>query len=113
MANSASGESVVDRIVRLIAAFPAGPGGLQLSELAQRSGLPLTTTHRLVQQLAIHGLLETEPGGSVHLGLRLWEPLSAGNAVILKPASLWGILVGAYTLIPLSLRSLPTTAPKS
>ncbi|MEV7136455.1 helix-turn-helix domain-containing protein, partial [Arthrobacter sp. NPDC093128] len=73
MANSASGESVVDRVVRLISAFPDGPGGLQLSELAQRSGLPLTTAHRLVHQLAVHGLLETEPGGSVQLGLHLWE----------------------------------------
>lgn len=73
VANSASGESVIDRVVRLISAFPDGPGGLQLSEIAQRSGLPLSTAHRLVHQLAVHGLLETQPGGSVQLGLRLWE----------------------------------------
>ncbi|WP_461175071.1 IclR family transcriptional regulator [Arthrobacter sp. Z1-9] len=73
MANSASGDSVVDRIVRLIAAFPQDVHALQLSELAERAGLPLTTTHRLVRQLAGHGLLEAGPGGTVRPGLRLWE----------------------------------------
>ena len=46
---------------------------LQLSELAERAELPLTTAHRLVRQLTRHGLLETGEGGSVRLGLRLWE----------------------------------------
>ena len=73
MANSNSGDSVVDRILRLIAAFPEGVTALQLSELAARAELPLTTAHRLVRQLAGHGLLEVAPGGSVSLGLRLWE----------------------------------------
>ncbi|HEU4667719.1 MAG TPA: helix-turn-helix domain-containing protein [Arthrobacter sp.] len=73
MANSASGDSVVDRIVRLISAFPEDVSALQLAELAERAGLPLTTTHRLVRQLAGHGLLEAAPGGLVRPGLRLWE----------------------------------------
>ena len=73
MANSNSGDSVVDRILRLIAAFPEGATALQLSELAARAELPLTTAHRLVRQLAGHGLLEVGSGGSVSLGLRLWE----------------------------------------
>ncbi len=73
VANSPSGDSMVDRIVRLIAAFPQDDHGLQLSELAARAGLPLTTTHRLVHQLAGHGLLEAVPGGTVRPGLRLWE----------------------------------------
>lgn len=73
MANSASGDSVVDRVVRIITAFPEGVSVLQLSELAERAELPLTTAHRLVRQLAVHGLLETGEGGSVRLGLRLWE----------------------------------------
>jgi DNA-binding IclR family transcriptional regulator len=73
VANSASGDSVVDRIVRLIAAFPQDVTALPLSELASRAGLPLTTTHRLVRQLASHGLLDSGPGGTVRPGLRLWE----------------------------------------
>lgn len=73
VANSASGDSVVDRVARILAAFPEDAGVLQLSELAVRAELPLSTTHRLVQQLVNHGLLESGDGGSIRLGLRLWE----------------------------------------
>ena len=76
MANSASGDSVVDRVVRLLAAFPEGTPRLPLSELAARSGLPLSSTHRLVRQMSDHGLLDVEDGGSVKPGLRLWELVS-------------------------------------
>jgi DNA-binding IclR family transcriptional regulator len=82
VANSESGDSVVDRVVRVIAAFPAGVTVLQLSDLAERAGLPLTTAHRLVRQLATHGLLETGPGGSVQLGLRLWELVNRNSPTL-------------------------------
>lgn len=82
MANSASGDSVVDRVVRLIEAFPEGVAWLQLAELADRSGLPLTTAHRLVRQLAAHGLLETGAAGSVRLGLRLWELVNRNSPTL-------------------------------
>lgn len=73
MANSGSGDSVVDRVVRVIAAFPEGVTVLQLSELAARAELPLSSAHRLVRQLADHGFLDLGAGGTVRLGLRLWE----------------------------------------
>jgi DNA-binding IclR family transcriptional regulator len=73
MANSASGDSVVDRVVRVIAAFPEGVTSLQLSELAERAELPLSSAHRLVRQLADHGFLDLGAGGNVRLGMRLWE----------------------------------------
>ncbi|MFC8522313.1 IclR family transcriptional regulator [Pseudarthrobacter sp. NPDC057230] len=82
MANSTSGDSVVDRIVRLIGAFPAD-GALSLSELARRADLPLTSTHRLVGQLAGHGLLEAVPGGIVRPGLRLWEIVNRTSPTLL------------------------------
>lgn len=82
MANSVSGDSVVDRVVRVIAAFPEGASTLQLSDLAARAGLPLTTAHRLVRQLAGHGLLETGDGGTVQLGLRLWELVNRNSPTL-------------------------------
>jgi DNA-binding IclR family transcriptional regulator len=82
MANSLSGDSVVDRVVRVISAFPEGVSSLQLSELADRAGLPLTTAHRLVRQLAEHGLLETVDGGAVRLGLRLWELVNRNSPTL-------------------------------
>jgi len=89
MANSGSGDSVVDRVVRVIAAFPEGGTILQLSELAARAGLPLTTAHRLVRQLAGHGLLELGSGGTVGLGLRLWELVNRNSRTLaLRQAAL-------------------------
>lgn len=73
---------MVDRVVRVIAAFPEGVSVLQLSELAERAGLPLTTAHRLVRQLAQHGLLEAGAGGSVRLGLRLWELVNRNSPTL-------------------------------
>ena len=79
----------MDRIVRLISAFPHDVNTLQLSELAARAGLPLTTTHRLVQQLADHNLLETAPGGLVRPGLRLWELVNRTSpALALRQAAM-------------------------
>lgn len=89
MANSGSGDSVVDRVVRVIAAFPEGSNVLQLTDLAARAGLPLTTAHRLVRQLAGHGLLELGAGGSVRLGLRLWELVNRNSPTLeLRQAAL-------------------------
>lgn len=80
---------MVDRVVRVIAAFPAGANVLQLTELAARAGLPLTTAHRLVRQLAGHGLLELGTGGSVRLGLRLWELVNRNSPTLeLRQAAL-------------------------
>ncbi|MET3919486.1 helix-turn-helix domain-containing protein [Arthrobacter sp. UYEF20] len=82
MANSDAGDSVVDRVVRVIEAFPEGVTVLQLSELAARAQLPVTTAHRLVRQLAGHGLLELGGGGSVRLGLRLWELVNRNSPTL-------------------------------
>ncbi|AOY73643.1 IclR family transcriptional regulator [Arthrobacter sp. ZXY-2] len=82
MANSASGDSVVDRVVRVIAAFPEGVTTLQLAEVAERASLPLSTAHRLVRQLSDHGLLDLGPGGTVRLGLRLWELVNRNSPTL-------------------------------
>lgn len=65
--------SVLERHLRILDAFDAGTAFLSLSEIAQRSGLPMTTTHRLVGELLQQRLLERLPDRSYQLGLRLWE----------------------------------------
>lgn len=82
MANSSSGDSVVERVVRLIAAFPEGVTSLQLTELAARAGLPLSSAHRLVRQLSQQGLLDLGAGGTVRLGLRLWELVNRNSPTL-------------------------------
>ncbi|MFJ3959235.1 helix-turn-helix domain-containing protein [Arthrobacter sp. NPDC090010] len=53
-----------------------------LSDLADRAGLPLSLIHRLVRQLAEHGLLDVEEGGSVKLGLGLRELVSRNSPTL-------------------------------
>jgi DNA-binding IclR family transcriptional regulator len=69
----ASGRSSVARAFRVLAVFSTGRLELTLSELARRSGLPLTTTHRMVGELTRWGALERTDRGTYQVGLRLWE----------------------------------------
>src|SRR5699024_5643253 len=65
--------SVLARQLRILDAFDAGTVFLSLSEIAERSGLPMTTTHRLVAELVEERMLERLSDRSYQLGLRLWE----------------------------------------
>jgi DNA-binding IclR family transcriptional regulator len=63
---------VIDRAFRLLDAFTPTRVELTLDELAQASGLPRSTAHRLAQQLAERGALERSRRGW-RLGVRLFE----------------------------------------
>ncbi|QGF23825.1 IclR family transcriptional regulator [Raineyella fluvialis] len=73
MANSASGESVISRAMRVIEAFTAGSTVLGVSEVAQRTGLPLATAHRIVAELEAERVLERDSQRKIRMGTRLWE----------------------------------------
>jgi IclR family acetate operon transcriptional repressor len=60
------------RLTALLTAFEPGDDVLGISELARRTELAKSTTHRLVGHLVTTGLLERE-GTSVRLGLKLFE----------------------------------------
>jgi DNA-binding IclR family transcriptional regulator len=68
MANSPSGESVVARIARIIAAFDPEHEVLSLTSLAQRAGLPMSTAQRLVTDLLAHHFLERTAAGLLQTG---------------------------------------------
>lgn len=68
MANSPSGESVVARLARIVAAFDHDHEFLNLTSVAQRTGLPLSTAQRLVVDLLAHGFLERTPDGLLRAG---------------------------------------------
>ncbi|PXY20798.1 IclR family transcriptional regulator [Prauserella muralis] len=65
-------ESPARRLLRVFEAFSAHHPELNLTEISQRCGLPISTTHRLVGELLRWGALERGPGG-YRIGLRLWE----------------------------------------
>ncbi len=73
MARSQSGESVLLRVVRILAAFTPETSALTVTAIARRSGLPQATASRLVAQMVGHGLLARDAAGRVRVGVRLWE----------------------------------------
>jgi len=60
--------SVVDRVVRMLAVFADGPRLFNLSQLAERADLPLSTTHRLAKQLVGHDVLCKDDHGHYGVG---------------------------------------------
>lgn len=66
-------KSVTVRLFRVLEAFSAGRTSLTLSQISRHSGLALTTTHRLVGELAHWGALERDERGRYRIGLRLYE----------------------------------------
>ncbi len=84
------GPTVTSRVVALLRAFDADHRALPLSALARRSGLPLTTAHRLVAELASGGLLTRLPSGEYVVGRALWDlgllaPAQAGLRDVASP----------------------------
>ena len=73
MANSPSGDSMLDRLVRILDAFDAQNPTLTVNALSRRADVPRATTYRLLDELVSHGLLARDNDGQVRLGLRLWE----------------------------------------
>lgn len=71
--------SVVDRVLDVLNAFTAERPELTLSELSRRTGLPLSTTHRLAGELCRRGALVRDEGGRFRVGLWLWEVASLAS----------------------------------
>ncbi len=68
--------SLTDRSLEVLATFTPDHPTRTLQEVSRESGLPLTTTHRIVADLVAWGALERTRGGRLQIGLRLWEVAS-------------------------------------
>ncbi|WP_243077213.1 IclR family transcriptional regulator [Microbacterium sp. SS28] len=89
MANSSSGDSMTQRIVRVLETFTADRTAQTASEIGRRAGLPSSTAHRVVDDLVREGLLERDEEHRVRLGMRLWElALRGSSALRLRQAAL-------------------------
>lgn len=73
MANSPSGDSVTDRLVRVLETFTPSRTVQTAAEIGRRSGLPRSTAHRMVGELVEAGLLERDDDRRIRIGMRLWE----------------------------------------
>jgi len=68
--------SLTDRSLDVLATFTPDHPTRSLQEISNESGLPLTTTHRIVGDLLAWGALERTREGRLQVGLRLWRVAS-------------------------------------
>jgi DNA-binding IclR family transcriptional regulator len=71
--SAAPGRSVTSRALAILDAFDTASPRLSLSEISERSGTPLTTTHRLLAELADWGALIRRQDGRYEIGRKLWD----------------------------------------
>ncbi|WP_448808029.1 IclR family transcriptional regulator [Agromyces bauzanensis] len=89
MANSPSGDSTIDRLVRILETFSTERTVQTAAEIGRRAGLPSSSAHRIVDDLVEAGLLERDEHHRVRLGMRLWElALRGSRALRLRQAAL-------------------------
>jgi len=67
------GRSVTSRVLAVLSAFDDSHPRLRLSEVARRSGLPVSTVSRLLAELVRGEALARRPDGSYEVGQRLWQ----------------------------------------
>ena len=65
--------TVLDRAVSILRVYRPGESALSLTEIAKRTGLPKSSTHRYVQSLVNQNFLATDREGEYRLGVLLWE----------------------------------------
>ena len=70
---SRPGQSVVSRVLAIVDTFDITHPRQSLSEISRRTGLPLATTHRLVNELVSWRGLDRRDDGHYEIGVRLWE----------------------------------------
>jgi DNA-binding IclR family transcriptional regulator len=68
--------TLTSRTLDVLAAFTPEHPVRTLTELSHESGLPTTTTHRIVTDLLEWGALERTSQGRLQVGLRLWQVAS-------------------------------------
>src|SRR5690625_4390678 len=85
-----AGPSVTSRVLAILCAFTETHRALTLTQLAQRSRLPLTTTHRLVTELVAGGALQRLTSGEYVIGRKMWDigmlsPVQSGLRQLASP----------------------------
>src|SRR4051794_26797655 len=71
--SAAPGRSVTSRALAVLDAFDAGSPRLSLSGIVERSGMPLTTVHRLLAELTAWGALTRRTAGRYEIRRKLWD----------------------------------------
>ncbi|QAY59310.1 IclR family transcriptional regulator [Microbacterium protaetiae] len=66
-------DGMLARIMRVLSCFSDDEPAVGAGQIAARTGIPVSTVHRLLADLVAEGLLSRAPGRSYTIGARLWE----------------------------------------
>ncbi|GAF44341.1 IclR family transcriptional regulator [Rhodococcus wratislaviensis] len=78
----ARGESMIERVVRVLEAFKDAGGSLTASEIARQADIPIPSAHRIVTELVGLGILDRDADRRVRIGMRLWEIVTRSSGVL-------------------------------
>lgn len=73
MANSRSGESVLQRAMRILECFDVDSPRLMPAQISEATGLSRSTAHRLVTEMTAVGMLQRLADGSLTVSDHSWE----------------------------------------
>ncbi|NYI75991.1 IclR family transcriptional regulator [Nocardioides panzhihuensis] len=85
-----AGTSVTSRALAILGAFDEQHRAMSLSDIAERSEIPLATTHRLLGELSRWGALDRLPTGEYVIGRKIWDighlaPAETGLRQVAEP----------------------------
>ncbi|MGW3471443.1 helix-turn-helix domain-containing protein [Saccharopolyspora sp. NPDC000995] len=73
--------SVAARVLSVLDVVERASGALQVTQIAERTGLPVATAWRMVRELTEWGGLEQQPDGRYRLATRVWAIGSSAPCV--------------------------------
>ncbi|MGV8880818.1 MAG: IclR family transcriptional regulator [Rhodoglobus sp.] len=89
MANSSSGDSVTERLIRVLETFTPARTVQTAADIGRRAHLPASSAHRIVGELVDAGILERDDDRRIRIGMRLWELATrSSRALRLRQAAL-------------------------
>ncbi|MFT4235887.1 MAG: IclR family transcriptional regulator [Microbacterium sp.] len=66
-------DGMLQRTLKLLSSFTDDEPALTVVQLAERTGIPHSTVHRLVKSLVAEGLMVAQPDQRYAVGTRMWE----------------------------------------
>src|SRR5919205_4595866 len=80
--------TAAQRVLSILGVFDIENAALSLSEISRRTGLTLSTTHRLVNELRVWGALSRDAAGRYSIGLRILELGTTSQGLRLREVAL-------------------------
>ncbi len=79
---TARNESMIDRVIDVLEAVKTAGTPLTASGVARSTGIPMPSTHRIVNELVRTGILERDNDFTLRVGMRLWEIAARSTPVL-------------------------------